>query len=441
MKRLISVVALFCSTFVTSQVAADPEPGYYFRVDKSSQQAMRDSLHEIIDDHTRFPYTSTAIDTWNVLEIADENQDDPNNVITIYRNATFVKAGRGNDFFNREHTWPKSYGFPDDFSGNYPYTDMHHLFLADSGYNSSRSNKPYDNCDSACLEKVTEANNGRGGIGGAYPGDSSWTNGSYTDGRWEVWGGRRGDVARALMYMDVRYAGGTHGITGHMEPDLILTDDRNLMDQSNTGDNEPIGYMGLLSVLLQWHKEDPVDLIEFQHHEAVASFQLNRNPFIDHPEWVECVFEGICPEFGINAGLNDAWYEPATNGQGFFITVLPDLGTVTLAWFTYDTELPPVDAIANLGDPGHRWLLAVGSFTGNKAILQIEMTSGGIFDTPTDIDRTDPPGSDGSIILTFENCSAGTVEYDIPSIGRSGTVPIQRVANDNVALCETLQYE
>jgi endonuclease I len=210
MKRLISVVALFCSTFVTSQVAADPESGYYFRVDKSSQQAMRDSLHEIIDDHTRFPYTSTAIDTWNVLEIADENQNDPNNVITIYRNATFVKAGRGNDFFNREHTWPKSYGFPDDFSGNYPYTDMHHLFLADSGYNSSRSNKPYDNCDSACLEKVTEANNGRGAIGGAYPGDSSWTNGSYTDGRWEVWGGRRGDVARALMYMDVRYAGGTH---------------------------------------------------------------------------------------------------------------------------------------------------------------------------------------------------------------------------------------
>ena len=52
--------------------------------------------------------------------------------------------------------------------------------------------------------------------------------------------------------------------------------------------------MGLLSVLLQWQKEDPVDLIEFQHHEAVASFQGNRNPFIDHPEWAECVFEGVC---------------------------------------------------------------------------------------------------------------------------------------------------
>ena len=148
---------------------------------------------------------------------------------------------------------------------------------------------------SNCLEKVTETNNERGGVGGAYPGDSSWTDGSNTNGRWETWVGRRGDVARALMYMDVRYEGGSHGSTGHSEPDLILTNDRSLMDQSSTGDNESVGYMGLLSVLLQWNKEDPVDLIEFQHHEAVASFQRNRNPFIDHPEWAECVFEGVCP--------------------------------------------------------------------------------------------------------------------------------------------------
>ena len=48
--------------------------------------------------------------------------------------------------------------------------------------------------------------------------------------------------------------------------------------------------------------------------------------------------------FLINAGLNDAWYFPDTDGQGFFITVFPDLGAVSLAWFTYDTELPPLDA-------------------------------------------------------------------------------------------------
>ncbi len=120
--------------------------------------------------------------------------------------------------------------------------------------------------------------------------------GSNTDGVWETWLGRRGDVARALMYLDVRYAGGVHGITEVDEPDMILTDDLTLIAGSNTGENEPVAYMGMLSVLLEWHKQDPVDLIEFQHHETVASFQGNRNPFIEHPEWVACVFEGVCAD-------------------------------------------------------------------------------------------------------------------------------------------------
>lgn len=140
----------------------------------------------------------------------------------------------------------------------------------------------------------------------------------------------------------------------------------------------------------------------------------------------------------INSGLNDAWYNPLTDGQGFFIGVFPELGAVSLAWFTYDTELPPDDAQANLGDPGHRWLTAIGPIEGNEVWMDIEMTSGGLFDTPTEIQRTDPPGSDGTIILTFTSCNSGTVEYDIPSINRQGTVPIQRVAGDNIALCELL---
>jgi hypothetical protein len=142
--------------------------------------------------------------------------------------------------------------------------------------------------------------------------------------------------------------------------------------------------------------------------------------------------------FSINPGLNDAWYYPLTSGQGFFITVFPDLGAVSLAWFTYDTELPPLGATANLGDPGHRWLTAVGPIDGNQALMDIEMTSGGIFDTSSVITRTDPPGSDGTILLTFDSCSSGTIEYDIPSINQQGIVPIQRVANDNIVICEAL---
>lgn len=147
----------------------------------------------------------------------------------------------------------------------------------------------------------------------------------------------------------------------------------------------------------------------------------------------------VVPEnLQMNAGFNDAWYYPLTDGQGFFITIFPDLGVASVAWFTYDTELPPDDATANLGDPGHRWITAAGPFVGKQAVMDITLTSGGIFDTPTEIERTDPPGSDGTLILTFDSCTSGTVEYDIPSISMSGTVPIQRVAEDNVPLCEAL---
>ncbi len=142
-------------------------------------------------------------------------------------------------------------------------------------------------------------------------------------------------------------------------------------------------------------------------------------------------------EFQINAGLNDAWYNPVTDGQGFFITVFPDLEVVVLAWFTYDTELPPMDATANLGDAGHRWLLAVGPYNANEATLDIEIASGGIFDTTSEISRV----QDGSINLTFEDCANGTVEYNIPSIGRTGSVPIQRVAKDNILICEALSVD
>jgi len=140
----------------------------------------------------------------------------------------------------------------------------------------------------------------------------------------------------------------------------------------------------------------------------------------------------------MNAGLNDAWYNPETNGQGFFVTVFSDLGVVSLAWFTYDTELPLQDIPSNLGDAGHRWFTALGAIDGNHSTMSIDITSGGIFDNATLVQHTDPAGSDGIIDLTFETCAAGTVTYDIPAIAQQGTVAIQRVADDNIALCEAL---
>ncbi len=142
---------------------------------------------------------------------------------------------------------------------------------------------------------------------------------------------------------------------------------------------------------------------------------------------------GTAP-FQLNAGFNDAWYSPLTDGQGFFITVFPETGVVMLAWFTYDTDLPSINAVADLGDPGHRWLTAQGVLDGNQSVLEISMTSGGIFDSEAEVSRV----NDGTIVLSFGDCLNGKVEYDIPSIGKRGLVKIQRITNDNVPLCEEL---
>lgn len=147
------------------------------------------------------------------------------------------------------------------------------------------------------------------------------------------------------------------------------------------------------------------------------------------------VVEGAEPGLMINAGLNDSWFYPETGGQGFFITVFPDIQKMFLAWFTYELERPDGNITAMLGEPGHRWLTAFGDYSGDTATLDIEITQGGVFDSPEPV----PTQSlDGTITVTFADCSTGLVEYNIPSVGRSGSVPIQRLANDNVAVCEAM---
>ena len=265
---------------------------YYASADPSSAAALRATLHAIIDDHQRFPYTAASTDTWDILELADEDPADPARILDVYRNASYAKAGGGNDFYNREHTWAKSYGFPDDNASNWPYTDTHHLMLSDSAYNSARNNRYFDYCASACTEYSTLATNGTGGGTGVHPGNSNWGTGD----RWEVWDERKGDVARAILYMDIRYEGGTNTF-GAAEPDLAITDDPLLIQTTGTN-TTGTAYLGLLTVLLEWHAFDPPDDRERLRNAVVYSYQGNRNPFVDHPEWAACIYEVACVALG-----------------------------------------------------------------------------------------------------------------------------------------------
>ena len=139
----------------------------------------------------------------------------------------------------------------------------------------------------------------------------------------------------------------------------------------------------------------------------------------------------------MNAGLTDAWFNSATAGQGFLIAIFPKKKEVFLAWFTFDTERPPEDVMAMLGDPGHRWLTAQGPYDGDTANLTIFVTEGGVFDSAEPAASTDPDG-DGSMTLQFADCTAGLVNYEITSLGIAGEIPIQRIVQDNLPLCEAL---
>ena len=120
--------------------------------------------------------------------------------------------------------------------------------------------------------------------------------------------------------------------------------------------------------------------------------------------------------------------------MGVFVTVYPGLNAVFLSLFTYDSE--DNGATATFGSSGHRWLTAFGGFTGNSATLDVELTEGGVFDSGT------PPISQqagyGTITVTFTDCENGTLTYSFPDAGLSGTIPLSRVAPDNVSLCESL---
>ncbi|MFC0679934.1 endonuclease [Lysobacter korlensis] len=280
-------------TVVDFSVASGTGSGYYSRVNTSSASQLRCSLHHTIRGHTAYPYSASTTDSWDILEIADEDPANAGRILDAYRNRSFIKgserAGTGTGItYNREHTWPNSLGFGSatgDLGLPYaPYTDTHMLYLTDTGYNADRGNKPYADCtvSGGCGERATEFNDGAGGGTGVYPGNSNWVKGpDGNSGSFQVWGKRRGDIARAVLYMAIRYEGGRDVRTNQSEPDLELTDDRSKIVITSASP----AYMGLLSTLLAWHRADPPDAAERVRNEVIQSFQGNRNPFIDHPEW------------------------------------------------------------------------------------------------------------------------------------------------------------
>ena len=246
----------------------DIPAGYYDSAEDLSGSELKFALHNIISDHVKYPYTSSSTDVWDILKETDEDPDNADNVILLYTGRSQVKSENSGenltytgDRWNREHVWSKSHGFP--VENDTAFTDIHHLRPADEKVNSSRSNLDFDNGGEA-HDEATDCN---------YDSDS-----------WEPRDAVKGDVARMMFYMVVRYDPGYHSDNSLYDLELV--------DFAGVDIGDPPGepLFGKLSTLIQWHLQDPVDAFEQNRNEVVSGYQGNRNPFIDHPEWVESIF-------------------------------------------------------------------------------------------------------------------------------------------------------
>ncbi|MFZ4182529.1 endonuclease I family protein [Streptomyces pseudogriseolus] len=236
----------------TATVAAYAAPaGYYDGAEGKTGDALKSALSSIVSDQTKLSYSAV----WDALKDTDEDPSNSGNVILLYSGASRSKSANGGDTgdWNREHVWAKSHG---DFgTSTGPGTDIHHLRPTDVQVNSVRGNKDFDNGGSAV------ANGG----------------GSLTDSdSFEPRDAVKGDVARMIFYMAVRYEG-TDGW-----PDL---------EPNNSVNNGSAPYIGKLAVLKEWNEQDPPDAFEQRRNDVIfESYQHNRNPFVDHPEWVESIW-------------------------------------------------------------------------------------------------------------------------------------------------------
>ncbi|MBZ2410645.1 endonuclease [Streptomyces sp. L06] len=232
---------------VAAASAAVLDDTYYQDALGKSGEELKSALHTIISDQTKLSYSQV----WEALKDTDEDPANSSNVVLLYtgRSQSKESNGGGSGQWNREHVWAKSHG---DFgTSTGPGTDIHHLRPTDVQVNSTRGNKDFDEGGS----ELSDA-----------PGN--FTDDDSFEPRDEV----KGDVARMILYMAVRYEG--NDSFADLEPN----------DQVDNG-SQP--YMGKLSVLKQWSQEDPPDSFEQRRNDVIfEQYQHNRNPFIDHPEWV-----------------------------------------------------------------------------------------------------------------------------------------------------------
>ncbi len=274
MKRFFYTQTIFLLSFFIISIYATAQipTGYYDGTENLEETALRAALHDIIDNHYSYNYGQ-------LYDLFEQTDKKPNGKVwDMYSDVpggtppyeyTFGSDECGNynsegDCYNKEHSWPKSW-----FGGKkYPmYSDLFHIVPTDGYVNNRRANYPFGE-----VENATWTSQNGSKVGSCnFPG--------YSGTVFEPIDEYKGDLARGMFYMSTRYYGEDNNWPGS--------------PMTNGADLKPWA----IELLLKWHKEDPVSQKEIDRCNAIFNLQENRNPFIDHPEFAEKIWD---PSFGIS---------------------------------------------------------------------------------------------------------------------------------------------
>ncbi len=343
------ITILSILTILSVGLFAQPT-GYYNGTEGKTGQELKTALHEIINDHVAYSYFASK----TIMKFSDVDPNNPENVILVYtgRSQANNDYGTGGNQINREHVWAKSHGNFEDVAPM--YGDVHNLKPCDASVNQDKSNKDFDNGGTQHPEAT-----------GCY----------YTDDTWEPRDEVKGDIARIIFYMDARY----EGTNGEMDLEVV--------DEINT---YPLPEHGKLSTLLEWNMQDPPDDFERNRNNVIFSWQKNRNPFIDNPEFANLIWgDQVLPtiSFGNFETL------PAAPQQNEAVTVQANISTtsgslsdVMLYWGTDIENLNSSISMTNQG--GDTYACEVPGQSGATTVFYR-------------VEATDGSGSEMSVIYSY----------------------------------------
>jgi endonuclease I len=234
---------------------------YFATAEGLTGSTLKTKLTQLISGHTSLSYSPGV---WTAHKDLYEDPNDSSKLILFYSQASWDKSaqdpGRGSEeYWNREHLWPRSFGIGSSGADN---TDLFHLVPANKAVNNDRSNNYFDYADPDKPGYEDPA---------YHLAPECKENSSLI---WEPGDGQKGWVARAMLYMPTRYT--------YLE--LVDT-------PPSSAPSSGASRMAQLSVMLEWNRKFLPSAKEKEVNQRIfESYQHNRNPYIDFPEFADAVY-------------------------------------------------------------------------------------------------------------------------------------------------------